>query len=463
LPKHVGDVVVLLPGITGSVLRKDGKDVWAPSGGAVLNALLTLGNDIKELKLGDDPQDEDEIDGVSAPRLMPDIHLIPGLWKIDGYGRIRKWIVDNFDVRENVNYFEFPYDWRRDNRVHAHRLARLSADWLKKYREDAQGNPKAKLVLVGHSMGGLISRYFLECLDGWRETRTLVTFGTPYRGSVNAIGALSNGMHKGVGPIGVDLSAFVRSLTSVYQLLPIYPCVDGGDGKLVRTSETDAIPHVERGRAQAALDFHHEISDAVERHLDDDEYVRSRYEIRPVIGTFQPTAQSVALGGRAVKLLTTRDGKDEDGDGTVPRVSATPIEVEREANGMFAAQRHASLQDDQGVLVQLDALLTGLDLDTSAIRGLEAMSLSLDVEDAYTSLEPVHVRARPQANVLDPIEAVVEDGEGQEVRRVRLLLGDDGWYTGEVPPLEAGTYRVTAAGNNLKPVTDVFAVFPDGG
>ena len=30
----VGDVIVLLPGIMGSVLQKDGKDVWALSGGA---------------------------------------------------------------------------------------------------------------------------------------------------------------------------------------------------------------------------------------------------------------------------------------------------------------------------------------------------------------------------------------------------------------------------------------------
>src|SRR5207248_2682829 len=84
----------------------------------------------------------------------------------------------------------------------------------------------------------------------------------------------------------------------------------------------------------------------------------------PVIGTFQPTAQSAKLAGGTVELLPTRENKDEDGDGTVPRVSATPIEVKREANAMFAAQRHASLQDDQAVLVQLDALLTGLDLDT---------------------------------------------------------------------------------------------------
>ena len=41
--KAMRDVFVCLPGITGSVLRKDGRDVWNISGGALLNALTTLG------------------------------------------------------------------------------------------------------------------------------------------------------------------------------------------------------------------------------------------------------------------------------------------------------------------------------------------------------------------------------------------------------------------------------------
>jgi pimeloyl-ACP methyl ester carboxylesterase len=462
--KHVGDVVVLLPGIMGSVLRKGSKDVWAPTPGAVLGGLITLGRDIKQLKLGDDPLDEEEIDDVTAPRLMPDIHLIPGLWKIDGYGRIRQWIMSNYDVREGVNYFEFPYDWRRDNRVHARRLAGQSADWLSTYRKDPKGNPKAKLVLVGHSMGGLISRYFLECLDGWRETRMLVTFGTPYRGSMNAVDSLANGVHKGVGPLSIDLSDFVRSMNSVYQLLPIYECVDSGDGKLIRPAEADAIPHVDAARAKAALDdFHHEISNAVDRHEQEDEYNQNRYEIRPVVGTTQPTAQSAKLYGGKLELLHMRGGKDEGGDGTVPRVSATPIEVEREANAMFAAQRHASLQDDDAVLIQLDGLLTGLGLDTSAVRALPGINLSLDLEDAYSVDEPVLVRAKPEATLSDPLVAVVADNTGAEAARGRLLLQDDEWYSVELPPLPAGAYRVTVSSENVKPVTDVFGVFPADG
>ena len=56
-------------------------------------------------------------------------------------------------------------------------------------------------------MGGLVSRYFLECLEGWKDTKALVTFGTPYRGSLNALDGLANGLKK--GPL--DLSSWLAS------------------------------------------------------------------------------------------------------------------------------------------------------------------------------------------------------------------------------------------------------------
>ena len=36
--RRFGDVVVLLPGLTGSVLRRGGKDLWGPSVGTLLGA-----------------------------------------------------------------------------------------------------------------------------------------------------------------------------------------------------------------------------------------------------------------------------------------------------------------------------------------------------------------------------------------------------------------------------------------
>ena len=234
----MGDVIVLLPGILGSVLERDGRDVWAMSPGAAWRAIRSLGRSVNDLELHDDDPSVDDLgDGVTAPRLVPDLHLIPGLWSIDGYSHIRSSIFATFDVVEGQNWFDFPYDWRRDNRVAARHLAEQRPGWLRAWRQRS-GNNDAKLVLVGHSMGGLVARHYLEVLGGWRDTRMLVTFGTPYRGSLNALDFLCNGFKKKIGPIGVDLTRLLRSLTSVYQLLPRYPVVDAGTGELTRVAET---------------------------------------------------------------------------------------------------------------------------------------------------------------------------------------------------------------------------------
>jgi pimeloyl-ACP methyl ester carboxylesterase len=449
------DVVVLLPGITGSVLQKDGKDVWAVSPGAALRALVSLGHSIKDLELHDDSNLDD---GVTAPRVMPDIHLIPGLWKIDGYGKVSRYIQQTFGAKLGRNYFEFPYDWRRDNRVAARQLKEQSDEWLHRWRQEY---PEAKLILVGHSMGGLVSRYFLECLDGWRDTRMLVTFGTPYRGSLNALEFIVHGMRKALGPVTLmDLSSLLRSFTSVYQLLPIYPCYQGDGTSLVRLSESSGIPHLDLDRARAADSFHREIEQAVEKHLDDEEYMRDRYAIHPIVGTFQPTGQSARGSGDKVEILREYEGEDGGGDGTVPRPSATPIELKHEEGAMFAAERHASLQNLDAVLVQLAGLLTGR--DTSIFRDLPKSGLGLDLEDAYAVDESIGIRVRSEEPPAELVAVAVETERGQEVGRATLGPGIDEWREAEIPPLPAGTYRLTVSGGStVQPVTDLFVVYSE--
>jgi Lecithin:cholesterol acyltransferase len=458
--KAMRDIVVLLPGITGSVLRKDGKDVWNVTAGSVLRALLSLGQNVKDLALDEDPADVDDLgDGVTAPKIMRDIHLIPGLWKIDGYSKTLRYVTDTFDVVQGENFFEFPYDWRRDNRVAARKLAKDAQGWLAAWREKS-GAADAKLILVGHSMGGIISRYYLECLDGWRDTRVLVTFGTPYSGSLNAIGTLVNGLSKRIGPVGIDLSGLVRSLTAIYQLLPTYDCYDAGDGKLVRVSEA-TIPNIDPQKARAAAEFHNEIRNAVEKHEQDEEYREKGYDIRPVVGVLQPTSQSARAAGDGVTLLRSRGGKDSGGDGTVPRVSATPAEVEREANAMFASERHASLQNEDAVLVQLRGVLSGLDVDFPGFRdAFPTIGLGLDLDDLYEAGEPVTVRVHPQEEPAESLRVQVCDaGTNEEVARETLTPTDNGWHKAELRPLQEGTYRLTVFGSGgVEPVTDLFVV-----
>jgi triacylglycerol esterase/lipase EstA (alpha/beta hydrolase family) len=107
--------------------------------------------------------------------------------------QVGEFLRTRFGLVPGQSYFEFPYDWRRDNRAAAHQLAAKSKQWLTGQR---QTYPDAKLVLIAHSMGGLVSWYFLEVLGGWRDTRRLITFGTPYRGSLNAVDFVANGFHE---------------------------------------------------------------------------------------------------------------------------------------------------------------------------------------------------------------------------------------------------------------------------
>jgi len=457
------DLIVLLPGIMGSVLQKDGRDVWALSGASLLSGLKTLGQSVGDLRLSGDSADAESLgDGIVANRVFPDVHLLPGLWKIDGYSGLARAISAEFNVRAGHNYFEFPYDWRRDNRAAAHRLARLAPGWLRAWREES-GNKDAKLILIAHSMGGLVSRYFLEVLGGWRDTRMLITFGTPYRGSLNALNSLANGFRKSIGPLTlVDLSGLVRSFTSVYQLLPIYPCYDPGSGLLQRVGEVSGIPNVDAARARAALDFHNEIRLAVERNDREAGYREGRYTLHPVVGTFQPTLQIARRASHGLEMLDRHPQEpDITGDGTVPQVSATPIEPEtlaRQHHKVFIAEVHGSLQNSRPVLDHLRELLAEGNVSENIFRAPSSKKISLAVDDLYSTGEAVLARVGcedPRAMLVITVE---EAESGRQAARSIVEGPGDTMATVNFGRLREGTYRVRALGVDGGSASDVFVV-----
>ncbi len=434
------DVVVLLPGILGSVLQRDGEDVWAPSPGAMMGAISSLGRNVKQLELTEDPWEQDDLgDGVVATRLMPDVHFIPGVWGIDGYSGISRMITETFDVVPGTTYVEFPYDWRRDNRHAALQLQRVVAEKLHTVRSD---NPDAKLILIGHSMGGLVARYYLECLDGWKDTRTLITFGTPYRGSLNALDFIANGFVKKLGPLTlIDLSRLLRSLTSVYQLLPIYPCVDVGQGNVrVAESPPDAIPELDLARAQDALEgFHRAIESGVAGHD------LAPYDVHSIVGATQGTKQSARLNDGRIVVESTFDGEDMGGDGTVPRVSATPIETDDWHPGyqpMYSADRHASLQNDDAVRTQLVGILT--DRPREGFKGAQGSRLEMD--EVFAVDEPLTATVLPDVANLDLAARIDDLRTGIRSGRVPLQRDSDDVHHLVLPPQPPGDYRVRVEG-----------------
>ncbi|WP_395845261.1 CHAT domain-containing protein [Cystobacter fuscus] len=466
----IRDVVVLLPGLLGSVLKRDGKEIWGLSGGAIFRALFSGAGSVKSLTLKSDSGGELADDGVEATAVLPDTHLIPGFWKVDGYTRVADTLVGALGLIRGANFFEFPYDWRRDIRHTARRLARESARWLHKWRNSNGGSSDARLILVGHSMGGIVSRYFLECLGGWKDTRALITFGTPHRGSLLALQALALGFRKDLGPVNlVDLSEMVRSLPSAYQLLPIYPCVRLADGRLVRPGETQGLGQLDPKRAAEGLAFQREIESALAANAKSSEYLERGYDLYPVVGTFQPTLQGARVGasGAVEMLLSEPDGPDHAGDGTVPRVSALPLEERGQLRAMYSPTSHASLQNAFEVLAHVEGLITGqhlaLDKYRDSLFGPAPSMLSLSIEDAFAHDEPVVIRVRPSTETVS-LRAYVSNVKTAQSYSTPLVRGPDGRHEGTLAPLPPGLYRVSVKGGpEVIPVSDVFAVFHRAG
>lgn len=496
------DIVVLLPGIMGSVLQKDGNDIWNVSAQVISRALNPFGDRLKGLKLeGDDINGGDIGDGIKVTRLITDSYMIPGFGGfgkvVDGYNRISDQITKNFEVIEGniyddsedkaANFYHFPYDWRRDNRANANILKRLLDKRLKRWRE-LSGNNDAKVILLAHSMGGLISRYYLEVLGGWKDCKALFSFATPYRGSVNAVNILANGFK--IGGINVmevmNLKEVIPSLTSIYQLLPRYKALKIGNDFYRIAGEDGSpvdLPNIDCAKATDAYNFHEEIDNAADANKENLTY-RNSFVTCPIVGVQQPTMQSAELVNGVITvsevLPTWLSDRSHlvDGDGTVPQVSATPVQMtDLEALSIvdYIAESHGALQNQPTILLNLlrsiqNAQTTSLEDVRGAVKSIargtrsRVKGIGLSLEDLYLVKEPFTLRAKVSGSMsfnslTAEITCVSED---RPVITRNFATEDETWVM-TTDALEAGLYQVKVQTDNTSeespnPVHNLFQV-----
>lgn len=236
-------------------------------------------------------------------------------------------------------------------------------------------------------------------------TRQIVTIGTPHRGTVEALVRLSNGWNADFGPLTIPLTEIIRSLPSAHQLLPTYPCVDAVGG-LNRISEMD-IPDIDGAMLKDALAFHETIrSHAIT-------VTPKEYQKLALKGIAQPTKTTVRWKDGRLEPLTTLDGQDFAGDGTVPRISSHPPEWQDDAYAGAFGQQHATLQSDANLHRQLRAILTAGGIE----RYAAAEDLfGLELPDVIQAGEPLTVTAISAiGDHTLPLRAVLLNDEGIEI------------------------------------------------
>jgi lecithin:cholesterol acyltransferase len=459
-------VVYVIPGIGGSVLERP------PSGGRPARQEWDAGfGDILRLVAQPGRLGPDEL--LRATGAVRSSCLVPGWTIIPGYEGLIKRLsalpgMDQVDLghpdqrNPHADLVVFPYDFR----LGVAAAARALADDVAWRLEQSGDLDEPRVVVVAHSMGGLIARYWLGPLGGWRHCRALVTLGTPFRGAPKALDVLAHGVRlAGLRLNGV--SDLLASWPSVAELLPHYPMIwDTEAGTARRPHE---LPFSFQAAAKEAFTLHQDIEQAWSA------LPRSGTQVLPRLGWSHPTPASAHWSGKQLTLsrdwprwLDVRGWENDQGDGTVPSVSAVPQEMDSyDAAGWLEQERHGFLVNGAwipGLIQDLEERGT-----LTRIHGRERqVALGVEIAELQLPGQPVAVEVRvSQRGPGEPVDAagtevwatVRRPGEVTRVRAMPLAYNAvTGTFSGELPGLDPGLYDVTVSAGSVKGAGDLSAL-----
>lgn len=427
-------LVVVIPGIGGSELVDErGRKVWAMSPGELGRALvepgrLSLDNRLTPVGLTGD--------------------LAVGPWSlIPGYGRLVRELMGALRLgpagqavarpgrRDNphAHLLCFPYDFRRSISASAEQLAEELRWRLGEGR---------RVIVVAHSMGGLVAAWWWAMLGGHEVTERIFTLGTPFLGAAKAIDTLLYGPRIGLGR-NAAAAEVLRGWESPFELLPKNKAVEDGEAD-VRVHDLAVGYDGFRGAAACAYERHRELLDEVQR-LTADPAKRLVWAANYSRGHSTPSRVVLAGGELRVEKSDPRWLAGElaglgQGDGTVPMYSAIPPWL-HEQRGQWdrRSAKHVGLSYVEEVVTKVrDYALPDFPAQT---RGDEAHRaepfILLDHDDVVPAGEPVRLGIGLDAPERGEAAPRVSLG----ARRLETWRAGDGWVA-EVPGLPAGVHTL---------------------
>jgi pimeloyl-ACP methyl ester carboxylesterase len=380
---------------------------------------------------------------VRATGLLRFPAFAPMLRGFEPYGRlldgVRRAVVDPAAVSE------FAYDWRLPVNHNAALLADFADARLREWRAHPRCGSSAdvRVVIVAHSMGGLVARHLAAIPGAGDLVRMVVTLGTPFYGAAKAAVLLSSGQG---GPLPLPrarLRELARTLPGIYDLLPTYRCVDTGtDARRLEPADVRALG----GDAELAAESLERAARVAQTALPG--HVQ-------VVGAHQPTMQSltldagVALGQQYTCKPAAGGGVERGdlaGDGTVYRESAQLHTVA----AMPLAQSHGAIaKSNEAVIAVVDALT-----DRRTGPWLGAGDIGLDLPDLVEPATPFHIGISGVAHPREATCRIVDTATDRMVQAVPLLPAG-GRIVGVTTVAAPGVYRVEVTGGGASAVTQL--------
>ncbi len=312
--------VVLVPGMMGSELWAGNEKIWPNPRYILTNPEIA--------KLSDNCP-------LEARQLVSEVVVVQGVIKLAQYNRLTEHLEETLGYERGKTLLEFPYDWRRDNRISAVKLGQAIEAWQSRVPE-----ARGPITLIAHSLGCLVSRYYVDCLGGKSKVKRIVFLGGPHYGVPKAVSSLMLGPDLlPFGLMGERIRNVLATFPSAYQILPTYPCVVDRRGQKVNVlTQNGWLSETQRALVQDADRF--------------------RRELGPTC-----SVPSVSIFGYGLKTLTEMTIRDEQdgmwkkadllfemkGDSTIPERSTVLEGSEIHP----VKQHHGSLYVDNDVKMRL--------------------------------------------------------------------------------------------------------------
>jgi pSer/pThr/pTyr-binding forkhead associated (FHA) protein len=312
--------VVFVPGLMGSELWLGSERLWPDARTIVANPeIYCFPGDSR----------------IQARGILNDVVIVPNIIQLRQYSGLGDYLVADLGYTRGKDLLEFGYDWRHDVRLSAQCLAEAIEGWP----------VKGPITIIGHSLGTLVTRYYVEKLGGKRFVERIILMGGPHYGTPGGLAAILAG--PGLLPFGLGderLRAVLATFPSAYQILPVYPCVFDQNGNQVDVLEDESwLPEPQRPYLRAARSFRRELGTV------------SSVPAVSIFGYGLKTKLRVQIQRQPNEPWHRVDFvEDTAGDQSVPSGSA--VLKDSEIHPVF--QEHGSLYVDDGVRMRLKVELT---------------------------------------------------------------------------------------------------------
>lgn len=312
--------VVIVPGIMGSTLY-DGKDqVWP-------NVRLLLTRPDLFIYPGKVP--------LTPGGLVSEVVVVPNLVKLDQYNRLTEFLCEGMAYQTGKDLLEFAYDWRQDVRITARQLGEAIERW----------GVTEPITIVAHSLGTLVSRYYIDRLGGAKKVERIVFLGGAHYGVPKSVVVLMQG--PGFLPFGLmadQMRQVLTSFPSAHQILPVYGSTKDQQGKPIDVLEDDRwVPERQKASHAMAREFRRELPE------------RCGVSAVSIFGYGIKTVTNVTMCRDAKGVCESLDFvQDESGDSAVPQVTSVLKGTEIHP----VRQHHGALFTDKDVQMRLKLELT---------------------------------------------------------------------------------------------------------